>query len=34
MNDVYSTVAYERTYNSRTGSSNEPIFGYRLVCLP
>ena len=33
-NDTYSTVAYDRTYNKRTGSSNEPIFGYRLVCLP
>ena len=33
-NDTYSTVAYDRTYNKRTGGSNEPLFGYRLVCLP
>ena len=33
-NDTYSTVAYDRTYNKRSGSSNEPLFGYRLVCLP
>jgi formylglycine-generating enzyme required for sulfatase activity len=27
-------AAWARSYNQRGASSNEPIFGYRLVCLP